>query len=575
MNKQLNLETIFSSNRAAVLMEGVLISKNMLKACVVIFIFSIQITAFADTYSYTGKPFTDFDSCPGAQPNHITMAITTKGSLPDTGPITLSNILTFQIQDGINTINNTNFNLASSHVDLILEFGDVSTWDVLISNADNTIILESHGPGPFNPADQSRWSCAGGHLNSMAWNVTEGSWTTPTGFKGENVTGFSKCTPFNPGPRQAVWGQFGPKQILEANSGEKLEIQCVRFPSFPHLFSYVMFYTSPDGLRSRVGMCPFLSGCNVVSFFHSGDNIADNGALGADHKPDRILLTRWISKDYGFNDRFPNPWTGNFEPLENYLDWAESIYDVRSNNLTKKDHKYEYNFIPALTFNCPVIPKPEGKLVQTTSIDPPLGAETEAFFDQVVNQLAQLPASNKELVMFADRSLPCDLDGDGDCNAGDKEFFQRALGACEGSFRFRPEADADGSGCIDAVDQRFFFDGVVNIDIKPGSFPNYINPKSKREIPVAILTTDTFNATTVDPLSVKFGPHGAREDYRRRQKEDIDLDGDIDIVLYFRTKKTGIKCGDTSASLKGKTYAGKKIIGFDSILTVGLFCMKR
>lgn len=48
---------------------------------------------------------------------------------------------------------------------------------------------------------------------------------------------------------------------------------------------------------------------------------------------------------------------------------------------------------------------------------------------------------------------------------------------------------------------------TVDIDIKPGSFPNTINPKSERVIPVAILTTDTFDATTVDPLSVKFGPN--------------------------------------------------------------------
>jgi hypothetical protein len=47
------------------------------------------------------------------------------------------------------------------------------------------------------------------------------------------------------------------------------------------------------------------------------------------------------------------------------------------------------------------------------------------------------------------------------------------------------------------------------IDIKPGSFPNSINPRSKGVIPVAILTTDTFDATTVDPLSVTFGPDEA------------------------------------------------------------------
>ena len=43
---------------------------------------------------------------------------------------------------------------------------------------------------------------------------------------------------------------------------------------------------------------------------------------------------------------------------------------------------------------------------------------------------------------------------------------------------------------------------TVAIDIKPGSFPNSINPKSRGVIPVAILTTDSFDATTVDSTTV-------------------------------------------------------------------------
>ena len=57
----------------------------------------------------------------------------------------------------------------------------------------------------------------------------------------------------------------------------------------------------------------------------------------------------------------------------------------------------------------------------------------------------------------------------------------------------------------------------VVIDIKPGSFPNSINPKNKGVIPVAILTTATFDATTVDPLSVTFGPHETVEAQGRGQ----------------------------------------------------------
>lgn len=110
---------------------------------------------------------------------------------------------------------------------------------------------------------------------------------------------------------------------------------------------------------------------------------------------------------------------------------------------------------------------------------------------------------------------------------------------------------------------------AVTIDIHPGSFPNPINPRSRGVIPVAILTTETFDATTVDPLSVRFGPHGAVEAHRRGHIEDADGDGDLDMVLHFNTQETGIQCGDTSASLTGQTFGGQAIQGSDSIVTVG------
>lgn len=109
----------------------------------------------------------------------------------------------------------------------------------------------------------------------------------------------------------------------------------------------------------------------------------------------------------------------------------------------------------------------------------------------------------------------------------------------------------------------------VAIDIKPGSFPNSINPRSKGVIPVAILTTDTFDATTVDPLSVVFGPNGAVEAHEQGHIEDANGDGDLDLVLHFKTQNTGIQCGDTAAALTGQTFSGQAIEGSDSIVTVG------
>jgi hypothetical protein len=110
---------------------------------------------------------------------------------------------------------------------------------------------------------------------------------------------------------------------------------------------------------------------------------------------------------------------------------------------------------------------------------------------------------------------------------------------------------------------------TVAIDIIPDSFRNSINPKSRGVVPVAILTTDTFDATIVDPLSVEFGPNGATEAHGRGHIEDANKDGRLDLVLHFNTQDTGIQCGDSSASLTGQTFSGQEIEGTDAITTVG------
>ncbi len=110
---------------------------------------------------------------------------------------------------------------------------------------------------------------------------------------------------------------------------------------------------------------------------------------------------------------------------------------------------------------------------------------------------------------------------------------------------------------------------IVDIDIKPGSDLNVVNPNSKGVIPVAILTTDTFDATTVDPSTVQFGPGETGIRHRSVHFEDVDDDGDLDLLLHFRTQETGITCGDTNASLSGATFSGQPISGTDAVKTVG------
>ncbi|MGD8501005.1 MAG: hypothetical protein PVJ86_10180 [Phycisphaerales bacterium] len=98
----------------------------------------------------------------------------------------------------------------------------------------------------------------------------------------------------------------------------------------------------------------------------------------------------------------------------------------------------------------------------------------------------------------------------------------------------------------------------VEIDIKPGSDPNPINPGSNGLIPVAILTADGFEAADVDPGTVTLA--GAEVAVRGKGNklmshlEDVDEDGDLDLVVQVDTQSEGAVWEEGVVTLTGKTY---------------------
>jgi hypothetical protein len=109
----------------------------------------------------------------------------------------------------------------------------------------------------------------------------------------------------------------------------------------------------------------------------------------------------------------------------------------------------------------------------------------------------------------------------------------------------------------------------VTIDIKPGSDPNSINLSSAGVIPVAILSSDTFDATTVIPESVALA--GARVKLVGKagkylcHDEHINEDGLLDLVCQVQTIEDFIVTGESVAVLEAETIGGKAIRGEDGV----------
>ena len=84
-------------------------------------------------------------------------------------------------------------------------------------------------------------------------------------------------------------------------------------------------------------------------------------------------------------------------------------------------------------------------------------------------------------------------------------------------------------------------------------------------IPVAILTTDSFDALSIDHNTVLLGD--AAETHRdkktneaKRHEEDFDNDGALDLIFHFRANETGYDCETTKLTLTGQTSDGSSIV---------------
>jgi hypothetical protein len=164
----------------------------------------------------------------------------------------------------------------------------------------------------------------------------------------------------------------------------------------------------------------------------------------------------------------------------------------------------------------------------------------------------------------------------------------------DGAFIYTPEANFngidsfayladDGNGGTDTATVTITVNSVIDavIDVKPGNGAERdpINLGSKGRTAIAILTTsiadgeiDNFDATTVGTSSIKINGVAVAPD--RVRFEDVDGDGDIDLLLDFLTQDlANILMPDDlilnlTADIDGGEALGPDLVGSDDIRIV-------
>ena len=137
-------------------------------------------------------------------------------------------------------------------------------------------------------------------------------------------------------------------------------------------------------------------------------------------------------------------------------------------------------------------------------------------------------------------------------------------------FEYRT-TDANGDETVAAVTVGVFFvSGEVAIDIIPNDEGIHVNLRAGqgRAIRIAIFSEGEFfdAPSMIDPLTLKFGPRQANL-WGNARVRDVNGDGSDDLLVKFLINQTGIACGDSHATLSGRTFDSQPITGTDAVNT--------
>lgn len=129
-------------------------------------------------------------------------------------------------------------------------------------------------------------------------------------------------------------------------------------------------------------------------------------------------------------------------------------------------------------------------------------------------------------------------------------------------------ANGENGNTLFLRNTEWVFNGqAVAVDINPRNDKLVRPEKHGGKIDVAVYSSATFDAETIDPATVQFGPAHASP-RNKAERVDVNHDGLEDLVFSFEVAATGITCMHTSAVLLASTRSGESVGGVDGVRTL-------